>query len=74
VNGYDAGVSDDNAKTGPANPRTEGADVPTPPGGPQRADDPGETANVSAERLQEDLQRENAATSMEQPSDDSGGE
>jgi len=50
------------------------ADVPTPPGGPQRGDRPGDTANVSAEQLQEDLQRENAATSLDQPSDASGGE
>lgn len=41
-------------------------DAPTPPGGPQRQDEP--DADVTP------VQEENAATSLDQPSDGSGGE
>ena len=34
-------MSDADTKPGPASPREEGSDAPTPPGGPQRQDSPG---------------------------------
>ncbi|WP_310964580.1 hypothetical protein [Nocardioides terrisoli] len=69
-------------KTGPANPAAEGPDAPTPPGGPQRVDTP-DTARIPqpqehdirpSERVdpdlaEEQLNEENAATSMDQPSE-----
>jgi len=114
----------DEAPTGPANPRAStGPDAPTPPGGPQRADapegsaTPGEDAEGSqaapepevhpssspgpgdgstnvpvepsrseptadgeihartqTEQVNEELQEENAESSLDQPSDGSGGE
>ena len=46
---------------GPLDPSGPGGiDAPAPPGGPQRTDTPG-------------LQQENAGSSLDQPSDDSGG-
>jgi hypothetical protein len=112
--------SQDDAPTGPANPRaTAGPDAPTAPGGPQRGDAPqgGSTpggpaepstgpepevhpsstpdgprtipvppsaseptadgeihARTQTEQVNEELQEENAETSMDQPSDGSGGE
>jgi hypothetical protein len=71
----------EHAKAGPANP-TEGLDRPTPPGGPQRVDEP-DTGQVPQPEVQdvrptdpapEDAAEENAATSLDQPSDASGGE
>jgi hypothetical protein len=87
-------------KPGPASPRTEGAEAPTPPGGPLRQDDAGgdrpeghdddasasPAANESAEEAgghqipideeqpaphdedTDELQMENAETSLDQPS------
>ena len=88
-------------KPGPASPRTEGAEAPTPPGGPLRQDDAGAdrpgghdddasaspAANKSAEDAgghkipideeqpaphddegEDELQQENAETSLDQPS------
>ncbi|HEU4568149.1 MAG TPA: hypothetical protein VFR99_08945 [Marmoricola sp.] len=55
-------MSEQPTKPGPANPVPEGVEAPTPPGGPQRQDAPDE------------LQEENAGTSLDQPSDNSGGE
>lgn len=51
-----------------------GNDAPQPPGGPQRADQPGGASGASAEELTRDLQEQNAETSLDQPSDGSGGE
>ena len=54
----------------------EGVEAPTPPGGPQRQDaadtdrTPGRPTDDEARAVQE----ENAATSLDQPSDNSGGE
>jgi hypothetical protein len=110
----------DDAPTGPANPRaSSGPDAPTAPGGPQRGDAPegastpgsqaepsdspepevhpsstsdgpqsipvpasgseptadGEIhARTQTEQVNEELQEENAETSMDQPSDGSGSE
>ena len=88
-------------KPGPASPRTEGAEAPTPPGGPLRQDEAGKhrrgghdddasaspAANESAEDAgghtipieeeqpaprhrggEDELQAENAETSLDQPS------
>jgi hypothetical protein len=112
--------SQDDAPTGPANPRaSSGPDAPTAPGGPQRGDAPdgGSTpggpdepstdpepevhpsstaegsqtipvpasgseptadgeihARSQTEQVNEELQEENAETSMDQPSDGSGSE
>ncbi|MGN6250982.1 MAG: hypothetical protein ACTHNS_04110 [Marmoricola sp.] len=51
-----------------------GVDSPQPPGGPQRGDAPGEASTASPEELTRDLQEQNAETSLDQPSDGSGGE
>lgn len=51
-----------------------GSDAPQPPGGPQRNDQPGGASDASAEELTRDLQEQNAETSLDQPSDGSGGE
>ena len=51
--------NDATTKQGPANPQgSEDLDAPTPPGGPQRSDAPGQ----------------NARQSQGQPSDDAGSE
>ncbi|HEX5984926.1 MAG TPA: hypothetical protein VFY86_00250 [Nocardioides sp.] len=48
-------------------------DAPTPPGGPLRQDQP--DANVNPiDPAGEPVQEENAETSLDQPSDGSGGE
>ena len=69
-------MSDQPTKPGPANPVPEGVEAPTPPGGPQRQDaaDGPEIPGRPGEEVQEDVQQENAATSLDQPSDNSGGE
>ena len=51
-----------------------GSDAPQPPGGPQRTDRPGGASSASPEELTDDLQEQNAETSLDQPSDGSGGE
>lgn len=51
-----------------------GNDAPQPPGGPQRTDAPGGASSSSPEELTDDLQEQNAETSLDQPSDGSGGE
>lgn len=78
-------MSEQPTKPGPANPVPEGVDAPTPPGGPQRQDEP-DTGNIPGREHPEDqmdpnpgvmepvLQEENAGTSLDQPSDNSGGE
>ncbi|GAB3655692.1 hypothetical protein GCM10027596_09010 [Nocardioides korecus] len=43
--GYATPMSDADTKPGPASPREEGSDAPTPPGGPQRQDTPGEAGS-----------------------------
>ena len=69
-------MSDQPTKPGPANPAPEGVEAPTPPGGPQRQDaadtdrTPGRPTDDEARAVQE----ENAASSLDQPSDNSGGE
>jgi hypothetical protein len=83
-------MSEQPTKPGPANPVPEGVDVPTPPGGPQRQDSVGQdepdTGNIPGREHPEDqmdpnpgvmepvLQEENAGTSLDQPSDNSGAE
>ena len=90
-------------KPGPSNPQAEGVEAATPPGGPQRQDDPGvgevssgrdddasaspandkhaeeagghtipiedEQPDPGTERGENDLQRENAESSLDQPSE-----
>ena len=74
-------ASTEHAKNGPANP-ADGLDRPTPPGGPQRVDEP-DTDEVPQPEVQDvrptdpapaDAVEENAETSLDQPSDGSGGE
>jgi hypothetical protein len=82
--GYDDTMTDEPTKPGPANPAPEGVDVPTPPGGPQRQDapdtehvpgrpEPDEDAGAMDPEVRE-AQEENAASSLDQPSDNSGAE
>jgi hypothetical protein len=62
---------------GPTDPHGPGGiDAPPPPGGPQRTDQPQQPGPGEEEpRPDEDaLQAENAGTSLDQPSDNSGGE
>lgn len=64
-------TSAEHAKSGPANP-AGGIDNPTPPGGPQRVDAPDteETPDGrDTDPAPRDLVEENAATSLDQPSD-----
>ena len=52
-------------------------DAPTPPGGPLRQDAPDADVNPidsGREPAEESVQEENAETSLDQPSDGSGGE
>ena len=75
-------MSEQPTKPGPANPVPEGVDVPTPPGGPQRQDSLGQDSlghdSLGQDSLGQDepdeAQEENAGTSLDQPSDNSGGE
>jgi hypothetical protein len=70
------------SEPGPANPVPEGVEAPTPPGGPQRQDAadtdevPGRPTGKQAgtDPTPRSVQEENAATSLDQPSDNSGGE
>jgi hypothetical protein len=48
-------------------------DAPTPPGGPLRQDAPDADANP-IDPVEQPVQEENAETSLDQPSDGSGGE
>jgi hypothetical protein len=74
-------ASTEHAKGGPANPG-EGLDRPTPPGGPQRVDEPATDEVPQPEEhdvrptdpAPDDPVEENAGTSLDQPSDSSGGE
>jgi hypothetical protein len=78
-------MSEQPTKPGPANPVPEGVEAPTPPGGPQRQDEP-DGPNIPGREHPEDqmdpnpgvmepvLHEENAGTSLDQPSDNSGGE
>lgn len=69
--------TNDSAGTGLAGRSSDtktGNDVPQPPGGPQRNDQPGGASDASPEELTRDLQEQNAETSLDQPSDGSGGE
>lgn len=71
-------MSEQPTKPGPANPVPEGVEAPTPPGGPQRQD-AADTDEVPGrptgdQEAPGSVQEENAATSLDQPSDNSGGE
>ena len=78
--GYGEPMSDQPTKPGPANPAPEGVEAPTPPGGPQRQDaadtdrTPGRPTSGSDADAARAAQEENAASSLDQPSDNSGGE
>ena len=72
-------MSEHDTPQGPTDPHGPGgADAPAPPGGPQRTDTPADDSDRPDEREQGDaaraLQEENAETSLDEPSDGSGGE